>query len=194
MKKIRFILLLSIVLLVLVCALVLFFSLNKQPLVSVETKGNIMPTPMEVENVRSIGQWEFLTLSDEEIVDTVRHGFFGDKELSRIYYGTLRLGSDLSKAGDDLVRANNDSVVVTLPKITLLDSHFIDEARTRPLIEDGKWTEADRAALTRKAERMMRKRCLTKANLQKASDNARIQVAALFHAMGYKHVQVNISK
>ncbi len=194
MKKIRYILLLSIVLLVLVCALVLFFSLNKQPLVSVETKGNIMPTPMEVENVRSIGQWEFLTLSDEEIVDTVRHGFFGDKELSRIYYGTLRLGSDLSKAGDDLVRANNDSVVVTLPKITLLDSHFIDEARTRPLIEDGKWTEADRAALTRKAERMMRKRCLTKANLQKASDNARIQVAALFHAMGYKHVQVNISK
>ncbi len=194
MKKIRNILLLSIVLLVLVCALVLFFSLNKQPLVSVETKGNIMPTPMEVENVRSIGQWEFLTLSDEEIVDTVRHGFFGDKELSRIYYGTLRLGSDLSKAGDDLVRANNDSVVVTLPKITLLDSHFIDEARTRPLIEDGKWTEADRAALTRKAERMMRKRCLTKANLQKASDNARIQVAALFHAMGYKHVQVNISK
>lgn len=194
MKKIRFILLLSIVLLVLVCALVLFFSLNKQPLVSVETKGNIMPTPMEVENVRSIGQWEFLTLSDEEIVDTVRHGFFGDKELSRIYYGTLRLGSDLSKAGDDLVRANNDSVVVTLPKITLLDSHFIDEARTRPLIEDGKWTEADRAALTRKAERMMRKRCLTKANLQKASDNARIQVVALFHAMGYKHVQVNISK
>ncbi len=194
MKKIRYILLLSIVLLVLVCALVLFFSLNKQPLVSVETKGNIMPTPMEVENVRSIGQWEFLTLSDEEIVDTVRHSFFGDKELSRIYYGTLRLGSDLSKAGDDLVRANNDSVVVTLPKITLLDSHFIDEARTRPLIEDGKWTEADRAALTRKAERMMRKRCLTKANLQKASDNARIQVAALFHAMGYKHVQVNISK
>lgn len=194
MKKIRYILLLSIVLLVLVCALVLFFSLNKQPLVSVETKGNIMPTPMEVENVRSIGQWEFLTLSDEEIVDTVRHGFFGDKELSRIYYGTLRLGSDLSKAGDDLVRANNDSVVVTLPKITLLDSHFIDEARTRPLIEDGKWTEADRAALTRKAEWMMRKRCLTKANLQKASDNARIQVAALFHAMGYKHVQVNISK
>lgn len=185
---------LSIVLLVLVCALVLFFSLNKQPLVSIETKGNIMPTPMEVENVRNIGQWEFLTLSDEEIVDTVRHGFFGDKELSRIYYGTLRLGSDLSKAGDDLVRAKNDSVVVTLPKITLLDSRFIDEARTRPLIEDGKWTEADRAALTRKAERMMRKRCLTKANLQKASDNARIQVAALFHAMGYKHVQVNISK
>lgn len=194
MKKIRYILLLSIVLLVLVCALVLFFSLNKQPLISVETKGNIMPTPMEVENVRSIGQWEFLTLSDEEIVDTVRHGFFGDKELSRIYYGTLRLGSDLSKASDDLVRANNDSVVVTLPKIMLLDSHFIDEARTRPLIEDGKWTEADRAALTRKAERMMRKRCLTKANLQKASDNARIQVAALFHAMGYKHVRVNISK
>lgn len=194
MKKIRNILLLSIILLVIIFALILFFTLNKQPLVSVDTKGNTVPTPMEVENVRSIGQWEFLTLSDEEIVDTVRHNFFGDNELSRIYYGTLRLGSDLSKAGDDFVRANNDSIVVTLPKITLLDNHFIDEARTRPLIENGKWTEADRSALTRKADRMMRKRCLTKENFQKASDNARTQVAALFHAMGYKHVEVKIGK
>lgn len=194
MKKIQNILLLSIVLLGMICALVVFFYLNKQPLVSVGTKGKTMSTPMEVVDVRSIGQWEFLTLSDEEIVDTVRHNFFGDNELSRIYYGTLRLGSDLSTAGDDLVRAKKDSVVVTLPKIKLLDDHFIDEARTRPLIEDGKWTEADRAALTRKAERMMRKRCLTKENYQKATHNARIQVAALFHAMGYKHVEVNVAK
>lgn len=194
MKKIKNILLLSIVLILIIGGLILYFNLNKQPLVSINSKGNTIPTPMEVENMRSIGQWEFLTLSDEEIADTVRHNFFGDNELSRIYYGTIRLGSDLSKAGDDFVRANNDSVVVTLPKITLLDNHFIDEARTRPLIEDGKWTEADRAALTRKAERMMRKRCLTQENHQKAEDNARIQVAALFRAMGYKHVKVNVDK
>ena len=91
MKKIRNILLLSIVLIGMICALVLFFTINKQPLVSVDTKGKTMPTPMEVENVRSIGQWEFLTLTDEEIADTVRHNFFGDNELSRVYYGTLRL-------------------------------------------------------------------------------------------------------
>lgn len=194
MKRIRNTLLLSLILLVVICVLILFLTLHKQPIVSVDTNGNTVSTPMEVENVKSIGQWEFLTLSDEEIVDTVRHGLFGDNELSRIYYGTLRLGSDLGKAGDDFVRANNDSVVVTLPEITLLDNQFIDEARTRPLIEDGKWTEAARAALTRKAEKMMRKRCLTKENFQKASANARIQVTALFHAMGYKYVEVNIGK
>ena len=194
MKRIRNTLLLSLILLVVICVLILFLTLHKQPIVSVGTNGNTVSTPMEVENVKSIGQWEFLTLSDEEIVDTVRHGLFGDNELSRIYYGTLRLGSDLGKAGDDFVRANNDSVVVTLPEIILLDNQFIDEARTRPLIEDGKWTEADRAALTRKAEKMMRKRCLTKENFQKASANARIQVTALFHAMGYKYVEVNIGK
>ena len=72
MKKIRNILLLSIVLIGMVCALVLFFTINKQPLVSVDTKGKTMPTPMEVENVRSIGQWEFLTLTDEEIADTAK--------------------------------------------------------------------------------------------------------------------------
>lgn len=194
MKKIRNILLLSTALIVMICGLMLFFTMNKQPLVSVDTNGKAIPTPMEVESVRSIGQWEFLTLTDEEIVDTVRHNFFGDNELSRIYYGTLRLGSDLSKADDDFVRTNKDSVIIILPKITLLDNNFIDEARTRPLIEDGKWTETDREALTRKAERAMRKRCLTKENYQKAANNARIQVKALFHAMGYKHVEVKISK
>lgn len=194
MKKIRNILLLFITLCVLICAILLFYKFNKQPLVSVDSKGSTMPTPMEVEQVRNIGQWEFLTLSDEEIVDTVRHNFFGDDELSRIYYGTLRLGSDLGEAGEDFVRANNDSIVVTIPRITLLDDHFLDEARTRSLIEDGKWSEADRAALTRKAGRMMRKRCLTKENFQKANDNARVQVAALFRAMGYKYVKVNVGE
>lgn len=55
----------------------------------------------QIRSMRSIGQWEFLTVSDEELVDTVRHGFFGDDELIRIYYGTLRLGCDLSKASDN---------------------------------------------------------------------------------------------
>lgn len=177
---------------VLVLVGVLLFSLRKQPLVSVSSEGHMESTPVEVEQISAIGEWEFLTVSDEEIVDTVRHGFFGDDELSRIYYGTLRLGIDLSKADEQSVSVKGDSLSVRLPAVGLLDDHFIDEARTRSFIEEGKWSEADKAALTQKAARQMRRRCLTQANLKAAKENAQRQTEAFFKAWGYKHVKVTI--
>lgn len=154
-------------------------------------EGHIEITPVQVEKIKSIGQWEFLSVSDEEIVDTVRHSFFGDDQLSRIYYGTLRLGIDLNDAEKDWITMDNDTVVVKLPPVKLLDENFIDEARTRAFIEDGKWSEADRAALTQKAIRLMRKRCLTKANIQSADDNAQTQMKKLIQAMGFEYVKFN---
>lgn len=155
-----------------------------------EQEGTLKLSPVIVEKMRSIGQWEFLSVSDEELVDTIRHGFFGDDELARIYYGTLRLGIDLSEAEEKWIRMDGDTVMVTLPAVKLLDNDFIDEARTRPFIEDGKWTEADRAALTRKAVAAMRRRCLTKDNIRKAEENAIEQVEAMVKAMGFEEVRV----
>lgn len=184
--------LIILIIVVLVLVGVLLFSLRKQPLVSVSSEGHMESTPVEVEQIRAIGEWEFLTVSDEEIVDTVRHGFFGDDELSRIYYGTLRFGIDMSKADEQSVSVKDDSLSVRLPAVGLLDDHFIDEARTRSFIEEGKWSEADKAALTRKAARQMRRRCLTPANLKAAKENAQRQTEAFFKAWGYKHVKVTI--
>lgn len=156
----------------------------------VNKEGQLEVTPVQVERIRSIGQWEFLSVSDEEIVDTIRHGFFGDDELSRIYYGTLRLGIDLSETKDDWITTNNDTVVVKLPPVKLLDDNFIDEARTKSFIEDGKWSETDRAALTRRAIALMRKRCLTKQNLNTAENNAEKQMTTLLQSMGMKYVRI----
>ena len=55
------------------------------------TNDTIDPTPTQIQSIRAIGEWEFLSVSAEEMVDTVRKGFFIDDELVRIYYGTLRL-------------------------------------------------------------------------------------------------------
>lgn len=150
-------------------------------------------TPVEVERIRSIGEWEFLAVSDEEIVDTVRHRLLGsDDELSRIYYGTLRLGIDLRDAADDWISTDGDTLVVKLPPVKLLDEHFIDEARTRSFYEDGTWSAAARAALTRKAEAMMRQRCLTADNLHSAGQNAVEQFGQMMRSMGYEYVRVEI--
>lgn len=157
-------------------------------------KGKLTMTATQIDSLRSIGQWEFLSIADEEVVDTIRHGFFGDDRLARIYYGTLRLGIDLSKATDGWISNDKDTVVVTLPKAQLLDDNFVDEARTRSFIETGKWTENDRAALTRKAAVVMRRRCMTEANIKRANNNAKVQMATLVKSMGFQHVRVEVAE
>lgn len=144
----------------------------------------------QIRAIEDIGEWEFLTINDEEIIDTVRHEFFGDAELVRIYYGTLRLGIDLREAGKEWIKTKGDSIIATLPPIKLLDDDFIDEARTRSFIESGSWTHADREALYQRAAAVMRKRCLTTSNIKSAQSNASRQFANLLRSMGYDNVSI----
>lgn len=161
--------------------------LNKDNTVSVTTEEQTTLSPTQVESIEAIGEWEFLAISNEELVDTVRRGFFGDDQLVRIYYGTLRLGINMKDVKKGWIQANagKDSIVCTLPPIRLLDNNFIDEARTRSFFEEGKWTGADRQALYDRAYAQMKKRCFTPANIRIAQRNARQQFRDMFKAMGF---------
>lgn len=189
MKKALKIKIVTITILVFIAAILVWWLVSGTKL-HLEKNGKLEITPTQIEKIRNIGQWEFLSVSDEEIVDTIRHGFFGDDELSRIYYGTLRFGIDLSETGENWITMDKDTVVVSLPAAKLLDENFIDEARTKSFIEDGKWTEADRAALTKRAIALMRKRCVTKQNLDKTEENARKQVTTLLKSMGFPYIRI----
>lgn len=136
-------------------------------------------TPTIVEHMKSIGQWEFLSVNDEEIIDTMRTGFFSDDELVRIYYGTLRLGIDFSDCKEDWIRTEGDTVFVTIPDVKLLDYNFIDEARTRSFFETGKWSNADRKAMYERARQKMLLRCMTQETLDNARKNAKEQIARM---------------
>lgn len=163
-----------------VVALVLWFMhQSKDDYVLFSVDDSIDTTPTIVEKMRSIGQWEFLTLSDEELVDTVRNGFFSDDELVRIYYGTLRIGVDFRNCSNEWVGHEGDTIVVTLPKMKLLDMNFIDEARTKSFFETGKWSEKDRKDMYDRAKRRMMQRCLNPENIQTAYDNACVQVSRM---------------
>ena len=148
----------------------------------------IDPTPTQIQSIRDIGEWEFLSISAEEMVDTVRKGFFTDDELVRIYYGTLRLGIDMQQLRDDAITIQGDSVQATFPKVTLLDNDFIDEAKTNSFYESGKWTPQAHQALYQKAHRQMLHHCLTKENLTTAQSNAESQLRNLFTQLGYKTI------
>ena len=161
---------------------------------SVATKENVELSPTQIERIKAIGQWEFLTVSDEELVDTVRHGFFGDDELVRIYIGTLRLGIDMADVEEDWIRTDGDTLRVLLPPVRLLDTNFIDEASARSFYESGRWTQADRKALARKARQKMLARCLTPQNIASAEQNATAQFHQMLRAMGFPYVSIRFRR
>jgi len=160
----------------------------------VEVDDQIGLTPTQIESIRQIGQWEFLSIADEELIDTVRRGFFSDDQLIRIYYGTLRLGIDLQQMKENAISQEGDSISILLPPIKLLDQDFIDEARTQSFYESGKWSDTDRHDLYLRAERQMRKRCLTTENLRSAEENASRQMAQLLKSMGFHHTVVRFEE
>lgn len=185
---------LLIVVLVVVVVLVARHYINKVSSTSTMTEvvkdERIDITPSQIRSIEQIGEWSFLEINDEELIDTIRHGFFSDDELVRIYYGTLRLGINLKEAHEGWLAMQNDTLCAILPPVRLLDNNFIDETRTRSFIETGKWTHHDRKAMYNRAVQRMRRRCLTKKNYQLARDNARVQFEQMLRSMGYDKVRV----
>ena len=164
------------------------------PSMSLERNDRIDITPQQIMSIRDIGQWEFLSVSDEELIDTVRRGVFTDDHLSRIYYGTLRLGIDMQQLSDDAFVVRDDTLMVTLPPVGLLDDHFIDEARTRSFHESGRWQAADREAFYARAHQRMLSQALTPRNIKAAQTNGEAQVHKLLTAMGFKHVIIRFEQ
>lgn len=167
---------------------------NKDNSISIGTNQQIDITPTQIQSIKNIGQWAFLTINDEELIDTIRTGFFSDDQLVRIYYGTLQLGIDMNDTSDEWITRSNDSIVILLPEVRLLDKNFIDEARTRSFMESGKWTSADRHALYRRAQEAMIRRCVTPANLRSAEQQAATQFDELMRAMGFNNVIIRFEK
>ena len=162
----------------------------KKTEVSVDVDQKINVTPEQIESIKAIGEWEFLSIADEEMVDTMRKGIFSDDHLVRIYYGTVRLGINMHQVEPGWISASGDSIEVTLPKIGLLDRDFIDEARTKSFHESGRWKAADREAMYRKAYKKMLKRCVTPENIKSAKHNGEEQFRQIMKSMGYEHIAI----
>jgi hypothetical protein len=148
-------------------------------------------TPEQITSIKAIGEWEFLSVSNEELVDTIREGMLSDDHLVRIYYGTARLGINMHHVEPGWLTTRGDTLVATLPAIELLDRDFIDEARTKSFFESGSWSHADREALYRKAYRQMLRHTMTHDNLQAARDNGEEQFRRMLKVMGFPLVSVH---
>ena len=166
----------------------------KQTEVSIDVDEQINVTPEQIESIKAIGEWEFLAIADEELVDTVRKGIFSDDHLVRIYYGTVRLGINMHQVEPGWIKASGDSIEVTLPKIGLLDRDFIDEARTKSFHESGRWKPEDREALYKKAYQKMLRHCVTPENIRSAQQNGDAQFRHMMKTIGYEHIKIQWTK
>lgn len=156
---------------------------------TIERNTRIDLTPEQIQSVRDIGQWEFLSINTEELVEWHRHRTFGNDHLTRIYQGTLRIGIDMSHASANWFTSLPDSTArLLLPKVALLDNNFIDEARTRSFYESGSIPPEARDLLYTQARNKMKQRCLTPQNMQTAERTARSEFTKLFTSLGFKHV------
>lgn len=164
---------------------------TESEMAKIEVEKRIDVTPNIITAMNEIGEWEFLSINDEELVDTIRKGFFSDDRLVRIYYGKLSIGINMHKATPRWIKqVGTDSIAVRLPKVELLDNNFIDEARSKAFIETGKWSDADREKMYNTAYMKMKQRCLTPQNMNTAKDNAKEQIGKMLKAMGVEKYSV----
>ena len=165
------------------------------PTITVE-KTKIDNTPNQIKEIKSIAEWEFLSIECEVLVDSVRKRsfFITDDRLVRIYRGSLRLGVNLKEADENWINVEDSVVYVNLPKIKLLDDRFIDEAGSVSFFESGKWDGQSKEILLSKAEMKMRKYALTPAMFQRAQEQAKSRFTSLFSAMGFNNVKVSFAE
>lgn len=196
MKSLKDIIFLIAVIVVSVVALRVLIKCEDEVKGTKEEKVEIKHTPILVSTLQEIGQWEFLAIEDDEIVDTIRKGIIYDDVLTRIYHGIVRIGVDMKKMRKKWItyQKKNDKLIVRLPKVGLLDKKFIDEANTDSYYESGRWSDNARKQLLKKAERKMLKRCLTKQNIKLAEENGKSAAEQLFKSLGYDNVEVTFAQ
>lgn len=155
-------------------------------------EGQLLISPEEIRSIEDIGQWVFLNMETEEMADTVRRNLFSkDDALSRIYTGTLHYGIDMSELkGKDWFTVSGDTAQLALPAVRLLDTEFINEAKTRTFYQNGDWSGDAFKALYQKARRKMLQRCNTPKNLKAATENAEQEITLFIQSFGFKEVEI----
>lgn len=154
----------------------------------------IEQSPEEIVRLQAIGQWEFLSVEAEELVERHYSGLMSERDLVCIYRGTLRIGVDMRKLPSDWVEMKERSAILHLPQPSLLDENFLDESRTTVFFEQGVFRPEERDAMRTEAKDKMKKRAITAENLSIARRNAEAQFQKLFLAMGYEDVVVEFEQ
>ena len=162
------------------------------PKIGVTTTVSYAQTPIIIKSMRHIGQWEFMTITDEEVVERSRKNLIlSDDKLVRIYYGTLRLGIDLEKLREDAISTQGDSISMVLPPVQLLDDDFIDEALTKTFYESGEWDAKTQKEMYDEAKSIMIRYAMNVENQEQTRQLAETQMRQLLQGLGFRYITIS---
>ena len=161
------------------------------PKVGISTTITYEQTPIIIKSMRHIGEWEFMTITDEEMVERTRKNLIlSDDKLVRIYYGTLRLGIDLERLREDAISIQGDSISIMLPAVQLLDDDFIDEALTKTFYESGEWDNKTQKEMYAEAQSIMIRYAMNDETQEQTRQLAETQMRQLLQGLGFRHITI----
>lgn len=141
---------------------------------TVATDEMVTSMKAKLDSIRSIGQWELMSVEVQADVDTIQERWFGLKKerLQRRYYGRISLGIDMQGVTD----------LDNLPSACVLDTNFIDESRTELVVcenDDMEQNPQLKAAMLRKARHMMMRDAATPQRLRECEQKAKAEINRL---------------
>lgn len=121
---------------------------------------------------------------------------FGTNEyqIYAVYPGRIDVGFDLTRCAPDWLQMRGDTAFVKLPAVSILNSDgwYLDEAAHTTPIEDGVWTTAEYGMLAQRANALIKRNCELDNCYRRAETQGVKVVENLLHAMGIKHVMVDV--
>lgn len=160
---------------------------SNEEFVKIERNSNISPTPNIITEMKNIGKWEFLSVGMEELIDTTKGVLFKNK-LSAVYYGKLSYGIDFDNVKENWFVQNGDTVCVFLPKVTLLNDYFLDEAATKTVFESGSFSSKDKEDMRDRAIERMLAKGDRMGYRESAQENAKTQISIFLNNLGINNV------
>ena len=164
----------------------------------------IEETPILIQEINALAQLMTVTYSDEIVMDTAKLGIgipslvpvIGGSILSPaldklviIGRGKVIAGTDLKKIRERDIVQTGDSINITLPLSTILET-ILNPSDFETFIEKGKWNEAAVVALKVKIRNELNDRAKKENILHQSDDRTKMIIESFLKNSGFKKVEI----
>ncbi len=165
----------------------------------------IEETPILIQEINALAQLMTVTYSDEIVMDTLKTGFgipslvpvIGGSMLSPaldklviIGRGKVIAGTDLKKIREPDIVQTGDSINITLPWSTILET-ILNPSDFEIFIEKGNWKEAAVVALKVKIRKELNNRALKENILKQSDDRSKMIIESFLKSTGFEKVEIS---
>ncbi len=166
----------------------------------------IANTPVLLQEIKAIGEWQTATMYAEVVADTLRYSpldamqdavqriflpgttTVGGDRLVVIVRGKVVAGFDWNQLVEENITINNDTVSLKLPPATVLDV-IANPGDVTVFAEEGSWPPNTVNLLAQKGRQQLLAEATNQHLLQRAEEQAKTSLGTLMKAIGFNQVK-----